>query len=145
MKEVFGNAWDLRKNYTYLGIATNGFVKSDGACVMGRGIALQLKQRDPKAPYRLGSRIKANGNIVQKFYGNVIAFPTKHNWWEKSDINLIKKSCKQLMELLGPNETILLPRVGCGNGGLDWNDVGPIVSKLLDDRVTIVHYKEGEK
>ena len=142
MKEVYGDALILRKNFTYLCVTTNGLVKKNGEAVMGAGIAKSIARLAPAAPARLGILIKQNGNIVQKFYNNAIAFPVKHNWWEVADIELIKKSCRQLVKLLGPNETALLPRPGCGNGKLKWSDVKPVIEKILDDRVYIVHWKE---
>ena len=142
MKEVYGDALILRRNFTYLCVTTNGFVKKDGTAVMGAGIAKSIAKKDPAAPARLGMRIRKNGNIVQKFYNNVIAFPVKHNWWEVADIELIKESCRQLVKLLGPNETALLPRPGCGNGKLNWSDVKPEIESILDDRVSIVHWSE---
>lgn len=142
MKEVYGDALILRRNYTYLCVTTNGFVKKDGTAVMGAGIAKSIARLAPAAPARLGMRIRKNGNIVQKFYNNVLAFPVKHNWWEVADIELIKESCRQLVKLLGPNETALLPRPGCGNGKLNWSDVKPVIEKILDDRVSIVHWSE---
>ena len=145
MKEVFGDALVLRRNYTYLCVTTNGFVKKDGTAVMGAGIAKAVSVQAPAAPARLGLRIKQNGNIVQKFYNNVLAFPVKHNWWEVADIELIKESCRQLVSLLGPNETALLPRPGCGNGKLNWSDVKPEIEIILDDRISIVHWKEDSK
>jgi hypothetical protein len=45
MKEVFGDAFDLIKNYDSLCITTNGYVKNNGACVMGRGIALTAARK----------------------------------------------------------------------------------------------------
>lgn len=45
-------------------ITTNGFVKSNGECVMGRGCALQAAKMDPSIPARLGRLIKEQGNRV---------------------------------------------------------------------------------
>ena len=140
MKEVFGNAMVLRKDYTYLAVTTNGFVKKNGSAVMGAGIAKAVANEDPKAPAILGLKIKTNGNIVQKIYSNVISFPVKHNWYEEADIELIKKSCIQLMKLIGPEDMVLLPRPGCGNRKLKWEEVKPIIEPLLDDRVSVVHW-----
>lgn len=146
MKEVFGDAMVLRRNYTYLCVTTNGFVKKNGEAVMGAGIAKTVNLLSHKhgmnAAARLGRLITKNGNVVQRIFKNVIAFPVKHNWWEAADIELIKRSCVQLMELLGPEETVLLPRPGCGNGKLQWDFVKREIEGLLDDRVTIVHWKE---
>lgn len=138
MKEIQGEAWELQRNYTYLGITTNGFIKKDGTAVMGRGIAYEAQSRYPGIRRALANLIRENGNVVQEITDNLVAFPVKHNWFDKADIELIKRSCKQLMGFLKPDETILLPKPGCGNGGLHWSDVKPIIETLLDDRVTII-------
>mgnify|MGYP001585303530 CR=1 FL=1 len=44
---MFGDIWDynVASEANCIGITTNGTVKSNGACVMGRGVALQAKLR----------------------------------------------------------------------------------------------------
>ncbi len=72
---------------------------------------------------------------------NVITFPTKHNWKDNSDIELIKTSCKQITEVCNKFNigTCYIPPVGCGCGNLNWTDeVEPIISNLLDDRFIAV-------
>lgn len=145
MLEIYGNAWELRKQGFSLCLTTNGARNKLGECVMGRGIALQMKQKCPMFPKLLGDTIAKRGNIVHKFiFGNgiVYSFPVKHHWAQQADINLIQTSCLMLMSKLQPNEKVLLPRPGCGNGHLNWTDVKPIIEKLLDDRVYIVHYSK---
>ena len=120
-------------------------VKKNGDCVMGRGIASAFKTKYPFAPKILGDKIKENGNIVQKIMWNddiiFMAFPTKHNWFENSNIDLIAKSAEQLNKFAAenPDLKILLPRPGCGNGGLDWKDVKPVLNSLLSN-IYVVDY-----
>lgn len=145
MLEVFGNVWELMKNYDVVCITTNGMVKKNGECVMGRGIACQFKIRYPFAPKILGDKINKNGNILQPIMWNeditFMAFPTKHKWFEKSDLNLIYQSALDLasIALASPDKKILLPKPGCSNGGLDWKDVKPIID-FLPDNVHIVDF-----
>ena len=151
MKEIYGDAFELlaSQKYDTLCITTNGTVRKDGACVMGRGIALAIQNYFPRINYYLGQLIKQNGNIVQVIHvtekgTTIIAFPVKHNWWEKADLSLIKESCHQLIKLIDKKKltSILLPRPGCGNGKLDWKEVKPEIELILDDRVSIVHWKK---
>ena len=80
MKEAIGNM--LHVDCDAVVVTTNGFVKKDGACVMGRGIAKQLAQHIPSLPYELGAAIKQHGNRVFKFNfegisETIITFPVK--------------------------------------------------------------------
>lgn len=65
-------------------VTTNGFVKPNGAAVMGRGCALTAKTRFRGIDKELGSLIKENGNIVQVIHWTkgkaVLAFPVKPEW-----------------------------------------------------------------
>ena len=143
IKEIKGDLWEYYKQGFWIVIPTNGFVKNNGEAVMGRGLALQAKRRFPDLPAELGKRIKEYGNVVFTFYNyHVITFPVKHLWWNKAIIKLIKKSCISLREIFRYNPTgiptpVYLPRVGCGNGKLDWKDVKPILEKYLDDRFIV--------
>ena len=47
MKEVFGDLWEFDG---IIAITTNGFVKRDGTCVMGRGCARQAAVRFRRTP-----------------------------------------------------------------------------------------------
>lgn len=80
MKEAIGNM--LHVDCDALVVTTNGFVKKDGSCVMGRGIAKQLATHIPELPYVLGKAIKQHGNRVFKFNfeginETIITFPVK--------------------------------------------------------------------
>lgn len=140
--EIVGNMWDIECDA--LCITTNGTVRKDGACVMGRGCAREAATKFPHIPQRLGGLIKTYGNIiclVNDWEPVIYSFPVKHNWWEKADLGLIEASALHLMEII--NDTnytkVLLPRPGCGNGHRDWlTEVKPILEQLLDERVYIV-------
>lgn len=144
MIEVRGNIWDYYNKGDWIVITTNGTVKTGGACVMGRGVAKEARDKFPKLQYDLGSLIKDFGNEVYRLDEyRVISFPVKYNWWEKADVKLIEESCKQLIIAVGfasglLHEEVCMVRPGCGNGQLDWKDVKPILEKYLDDRFVIV-------
>lgn len=146
MQELKGDLWQLwdapNANVKLLCITTNGYVKPNGRAVMGRGCALEMKTRFFDSDQTLGALIKKNGNHVQKFLTwrghRVLSFPVKHNWWEKADIELIKRSCNELMAYRECWEQVFLPRPGCGNGGLSWEEVKPIIAPLLSDNIWVV-------
>ena len=63
-----------------------------------------------------------------------LLFPTKNHWKESSPIEGIEKGLQWLSNNykdLGI-ESIALPSLGCGLGGLDWKDVGPLMCKYLN-------------
>ena len=146
MLEVKGNAWDVYLDYDVLCLTTNGFVKNNGECVMGAGIAKTAKQKFPKVPRILGDYIKKYGNrcfkIAKVNDTHLVSFVVKHVWWDKADMDLIRKSCKEVTEMADKFgwEKILLPRPGCGNGKLNWNDVKPVLADLLDDRFHVITF-----
>lgn len=141
------NLWDLHNEGKTCAITTNGFVKANGECVMGRGVALQAKQRYPEFPRMLGEKLKA-GNIPYFFPEyNLYSFPTKHKWWQKSDLTFIRSSlCFMQCMMQHPDQNIkhiYLPKPGCDNGGLSWEtEVEPILRDVIDPKlVTIIDDK----
>ena len=152
MLETYGNIWELYSEYDAMAITTNGFVKKNGEAVMGRGVAKEAVQRFPEFPGRLGYILKIYGNIVWPFdfYGEhiIFSFPVKPQygpdgemgWKVKADINLIKQSAHELVGYADGMflKKIILPRPGCGNGGLKWADVKKEIEPIFDDRFTVV-------
>lgn len=149
MQEAVGNLWDfqsLSENH-FAVITTNGLINKRGECIMGRGCAKEAKEhyahlRDGYGLARiLGDAIRSDGNKVYTFWKlRLVTFPTKHKWFEKSDINLIKHSAevlaKQAMD--NPDKVFYLVRPGCGNGQLLWKDVKPVIESILPDNVVVI-------
>lgn len=143
MREIRGQLWDHLGTATVC-ITTNGFVKTNGACVMGRGCAQQARDMYPGIDMRLGELIQRHGNRCFRLTidPTIVSFPVKHKWMEEADIELIKKSCGELMAMsdkFGWNN-VVLPRPGCGNGRLTWTDVKSAISPLLDDRIAVITF-----
>jgi hypothetical protein len=141
--ELQGNLWNMQGDW--LCITTNGVIRKDGTAVMGRGIALQAKERIPEIDKFLASSLTVKGNVVAVLgrHDNkwIIAFPTKHHWKDDSTIELIRTSAIQLKahfdkQIVKP--TVLLPRPGCANGNLRWTDVKRVIEPILDDDHFIV-------
>jgi hypothetical protein len=150
VKESVGNIWDYYSKGSWVCITTNGNLKSDGTAVMGKGIALEAAHRIPNLPKMLGQRISSyidmpsKGNRLNPFPDiHLCCFPTKWNWWEKSDLCLIAVSASELVEYVEEahiqiKTPIYLPRPGCANGGLDWENVKPVLEHYLDDRFIVL-------
>jgi len=146
MKEIKENIWYFYNKGAFVVIPTNGFVKNNGECVMGRGLALQAKTKFPEFAKELGTMIcDCEGQFVFLFkHKRMFTFPVKHKFWEKANLKLIEKSCKELVQLATVNkiETLIyLPTVGCGNGKLSWEDVKLILEKHLDDKFVVCDLK----
>ena len=144
MREETGDIWEAYNAGCWIVIPTNGFVRNDGTAVMGRGLAWQAKERFPILQLDLGERLKEYGNHVFVFSRyRIITFPVKHKWMEDANVNLIQRSCMELMKVVEDAHgvfslPIYIPRVGCGNGKLDWNNVKPILASSLDDRFIVI-------
>jgi hypothetical protein len=147
MKQVRGDVFDLMQNdYDAFCITTNGVVKQNGACVMGRGIAQTCRDRFKGIDLRLGRKLKEGGNHVYQLGqyedGRILSFPVKHLWNEQADTNLIERSCHELNKLVDEKgySKVLLPRPGCGNGQLSWADVKPVIEPILSDKIYVVTF-----
>ena len=146
MIERVGNLWECQADW--LCIPTNGERRANGSAVMGAGLAKQAMLKCHGVDVRLGKLLAENGNHTQ-FLGTwavdgvsvrLISFPTKTKWRESSDIDLIRRSAKELRGLLLSEEDVIaLPRVGTGCGNLGWGIVRPVLKEELpEDRFIVV-------
>jgi O-acetyl-ADP-ribose deacetylase (regulator of RNase III) len=113
--------------------------------IMGRGLALQFKQAYPgnfrayEAACRRGDMHL--GRMFTYETGQmdgprlVINFPTKGHWRSKSKLSDIEAGLSSLRDVILERhiESIAIPPLGCGNGGLDWRDVRPLIVTALGD------------
>jgi O-acetyl-ADP-ribose deacetylase (regulator of RNase III) len=60
-------------------------------------------------------------------------FPTKRHWKGKSRMEDIDSGLQALIDVVkgGGIQSIAVPPLGSGNGGLDWNEVRPRIEKPL--------------
>jgi O-acetyl-ADP-ribose deacetylase (regulator of RNase III) len=107
--------------------------------VMGKGLAKEFKQREPKmfAAYKhiCDQKLLSPGKLWlwRGTSSWTLNFPTKIHWRNPSKIEWIEAGLKKFVgtyEALGINE-ISFPRLGCGNGGLNWDDVRPLMESHL--------------
>ena len=142
MREDKINLWEYPADARV--ITTNGFVKNNGEVVMGRGCAREAVRKYPRLPLLLGDSLKASGNKTFHFWlkDHILTMPVKHYWWEEADMDLIKKSANELIAIANSweFEVVAMPRPGCGNGKLDWKEVGPMLNEILDDRFVALSY-----
>lgn len=113
--------------------------------VMGKGIALQFKNKWPANFSDYSSACKAghvrpghmmvhdSGGLVKPNF--IINFPTKDHWRGDSTIAFIRDGLVDLVaqvRKLGIR-SIAIPPLGCGNGGLDWEEVKPLIVAAFAD------------
>ena len=131
-------------------VTTNGMIKRNGDAVMGAGIAKEANERFHLAG-KLAEYLRKYGNRpfnmgivkheVTEVQFKIITFPTKHDWKNNSDLNLIRDSAINLIKICDKWHITkcYLPPVGCANGKLDWEtQVYPVLAPLLDDRFVVV-------
>ena len=63
----------------------------------------------------------------------IINFPTKKHWRGKSRIKDIESGLRSLIDVVKREgiKSIAVPPLGCGNGGLDWSDVHPLIEQAF--------------
>jgi len=140
--EVQGDIWNFHSKGEWIAITTNGTVRKDGACVMGRGIAFQTANKFPKVPYQIGRMLGTYGNVPLCLRDvRIVTFPVKFHWKDRADLGLIEDSARGLIERITmlDLDKLYMVRPGCGNGRLDWlEEVKPVLVEILDNRFIIV-------
>ena len=111
--------------------------------VMGKGIALMFKERFPEnfSAYAVACKtgdVRVGWMFVQagvELDGPrwIINFPTKKHWRQPTQIEWIDAGLVDLKNVIQAKgiRSIALPALGCGNGGLEWNDVRPKIEATL--------------
>ena len=131
--------------YTFI---TGNILESDAQCIvntvncegyMGKGIAYQFKNAFPKNNDDYVKACKSGKLIVgtiHNFIENgkiIVNFPTKDKWREKSKISYINDGMDSLVKFIEEKniKSIAIPPLGCGNGGLNWNEVQPLLLEKI--------------
>ena len=126
--------------------------------VMGKGIALQFKDRYPYnfqvyqqackegsiSPGKLLVTRDSNLSTDSKW---IINFPTKKDWKHRSKYEYIEEGLKDLVQIIDQYRirSIAIPPLGCGNGGLDWSKVKELMEKYLGELNVDIHiYQPNE-
>ena len=126
--------------------------------VMGKGIALQFKERFPvnfkvyaaackKGEMHIGKLLVVKENSLN---GEqiIINFPTKIDWYKKSQYTYIEEGLKDLVRVIDEYkiQSIAIPPLGCGNGGLKWEKVKSLMDKYLShfSNITIIIYEPND-
>ncbi len=140
MDEICGNLWDEHTQGAVVAITTNGLVSKSGRCPMPRGCARQAAERYPELPGTLGRLILERGNHVFNLGHRLVSFPVEEDPYRNPELGLIERSCRELVALADATNwnKIVVPRPGCGGGGLQWGDVRPILQRYFDTRFYVI-------
>jgi len=112
--------------------------------VMGKGIALQFKQAFPEN-FKAYEKAAKHGQIIPGVmfvyetgsFTNpryIINFPTKRHWRDKAHLEDIQAGLQDLIRVIHQREirSIAIPPLGCGFGGLEWDEVRPLIEAALE-------------
>lgn len=131
MKFIIGNIFDVEAEALVNTVNTVG--------VMGKGVALQFKEHFPmnytlytaackKEEVQIGKMFitPTNSMMNPKW---IINFPTKKHWMHKSSYVYIEMGLDDLIEQIHKLniQSIAMPPLGAGQGGLDWEKVKQII------------------
>lgn len=111
--------------------------------VMGKGIALAFKQRFPEN-FRLyanacrDGRVRVGTMFVTEHASMldpkwIVNFPTKQHWRNPSRMEWITNGLQDLRRFLVEKkvQSVALPALGAGNGGLPWAEVRQQIERAL--------------
>ena len=119
--------------------------------IMGKGVALQFKEKFPlnfklyqkackNTEVRTGKMfVTETGFLTNPKY--IINFPTKTDWRSNSRLEDIADGLNDLVKVVNEKniQSIAIPPLGCGNGGLDWKDVKPLIEERLKPLIEILN------
>jgi len=110
--------------------------------VMGAGLALEFQLRFPEMERDYVERCKekkveVGRPYLYKEYDSpwILNFPTKNHWKYPSKIEWIEQGLKYFAANYqkGGITSAAFPKLGCSRGGLEWNEVSPLIEKYLQE------------
>ena len=106
---------------------------------MGAGLAREFKKRfqglfeDYKERCESGELKPGRPYLFESDSAQVLNFPTKRHWQDKSKLEDVEAGLKFLSQNYAEMGVfyLALPALGCGLGGLEWADVKALIDKHL--------------
>jgi hypothetical protein len=140
MLEALGDIWEHADRGAVIVITASGSLTRDGRAVLGRGVARQALLRFPGIAQKLGRLLAEQGSHVFDLGGCLASFPVEETAWSQPDLRIIARSAEELRRLADRSgwQRVVVPRPGCGGGGLAWKDVQPLLAPWFDDRFTVI-------
>jgi O-acetyl-ADP-ribose deacetylase (regulator of RNase III) len=116
--------------------------------VAGAGLALQFRlawpdyYADYQAACRSGGLRPGTVHVFRQPHGRwLISAPTKEHWRTGSSMDLIRDTLSALRTQaeIHDFDSMAMPALGCGLGGLNWDDVRQAVEESLGDLRTAIY------
>ena len=113
--------------------------------IMGKGLALQFRQAFPENFRQYAKACRAGEVQLGRVFvvptdtllgpRYIMNFPTKNHWKDNSRLQDIQTGLDDLVAQIQQLDirSIAVPPLGCGNGGLDWDDVRPLIERAFAD------------
>ena len=145
MREMQVDIWSYQ-GQAIIAITTNGSITRDGRAIMGKGVARQAAERFPELRHQLGRLLQVRGNHVHEIMLGLVSFPVEETPYSLPELRLIRRSAEELRLLADQCgwTQVLVPRPGCGGGGMRWQEVQPVLEEFFDDRFIVVFAPEHE-
>jgi hypothetical protein len=123
-----------------IAFTTNGSVAGNGKAILGRGVARQAAERYDSLAVKLGDLISRHGNHVHELGNSLVSFPVEETAWSYPDLRIIARSAAELRTMAESSgwQQIIVPRPGCGGGGLSWPEVKPVLEPWFDERFIVI-------
>ena len=140
MFEELGDIWGYAGRCDAIVITTNGSLTKDGRAIFGRGVARQAAIRFPCIAGKLGKLLAEQGSHVFNLGDGIVSFPVEESPWSLPDLRIIARSAQELRLLADRSswQRVVVPRPGCGGGGLAWEDVQPLLAPWFDRRFIVI-------
>lgn len=122
--------------------------------VMGKGIALMFKDAFPANTRAYEHAAKQREIHVGRMFVTenkalvgprwIVNFPTKKHWRQRSRLEWVRDGLRDLSHVVRERgiRSVALPPLGCGNGGLVWDDVRPLIEAFAEQvpEVEVIAY-----
>lgn len=132
----YSDPWADPDIYLFTG---NAVIKKNGAIVMGRGAAKQVRDRYPGIDLVFGKHLKEEPHLNVLILGKADRqlgwFKVKDHWKEPAKLSIISKSVTKLTTIAmeNPDLRFHMNYPGVGNGKLNVGMVAPLLQALPDN------------